>query len=160
VSSEGAGTGSIFTIVLPRGTRDTDAPQGHAREPLPPGQRILLVDDNRDAVETMAAVFRLQGQEVFVAYDGESGFELAAEHHPRIALLDIGLPSMDGYELARRIRQAPWGEDMLLVALTGWGQEQDRRKSSEAGFDAHLVKPMEAGQLSADLQSLLEAGAG
>jgi DNA-binding response OmpR family regulator len=118
---------------------------------LPPGRRIVLVDDNRDAADTLAMALRLQGHEVEVAYDGESGFEIAQQHPPGIMLLDLGLPGVDGHEIARRIRQTEWGRCILLAALTGWGQEPDRARSMDAGLDAHFVKPLEPEQLSAQL---------
>ena len=113
--------------------------------------RVLLVDDNVDAAESLAMLLRLWGHEVAVAHDGPDALRAAEAQRPEFALLDIGLPGMDGYELARRLRPQPGFGQTILVALTGWGQEEDRRRSKEAGFDHHLVKPVE---LSA-LQELL-----
>jgi CheY-like chemotaxis protein len=113
------------------------------RVPVSVGARILVADDNRDAADTLALILELDGHEVQKAYDGLEALKLAEEFRPQIALLDIGMPHMDGYQTARRIRDRPWGDSVLLVALTGWGQEQDRRQASEAGFDQHLVKPVD-----------------
>ena len=110
-------------------------------------QRILVVDDNRDATETLAALLQLSGHETATAYDGKSAIEIAESFRPDVLLLDIGMPELNGYEVARRVRALPWGADTTLVALTGWGQEDDRRRSQEAGFDAHLVKPVDHAQL-------------
>ena len=156
VHSDGPGTGSVFTIVLPRQERAAERPQ-RPREPLPAGRRILLVDDNRDGAESLALALRLQGHAVEVAYDGESGFELAQKSEPQIVLVDLGLPGIDGHELSRRIREAAWGKQMVLVALTGWAQEDDRRRSAQAGLDAHLTKPIDPEQLSAELHAIERA---
>jgi CheY-like chemotaxis protein len=112
-----------------------------------------LVDDNVDAAESLAMLLRLWGHEGAIAHDGPGALRAAEEQRPQVALLDIGLPSMDGYELARRLRPLPGMGQVVLVALTGWGQEEDRRRSEEAGFDHHLVKPVNL----ADLQQLLGA---
>ena len=159
MSSEGSGRGSAFTIVLPRQARDAERRGEKPREPLAPGRRILLVDDNRDGADSLAMALRLQGQAVEVAYDGESAFELAQKSKPEIMVVDLGLPGFNGHELARRIREAPWGKDLLLVALTGWAQEEDRRASVEAGLDAHLTKPLDPEQLSAELNAIEKARA-
>jgi len=100
-----------------------------------------VVDDNRDAADTLGKMLRVIGNELRVAYDGEEAVAAAAEFQPDVIFLDIGLPKIDGYEAARRIRELPSGKRMALVALTGWGQEEDKRRSKEAGFDLHLVKP-------------------
>jgi CheY-like chemotaxis protein len=105
--------------------------------------RILVVDDNADAAESLSILLRMQGHEVRVAYDGLEALDLAAELMPDLVLLDIGLPRLDGYEVARRLRQFPGGDGMIMVAVTGWGQAEDRRRSREAGFDHHLVKPLD-----------------
>ena len=109
--------------------------------------RVLLVDDNVDAAESLAMLLRLWGHEVAVAHDGPAALRAAEGQRPQVALLDIGLPGMDGYELARRLRSQPGLGRVVLVALTGWGQEEDRRRSQEAGFDHHLTKPVELGAL-------------
>ena len=105
-------------------------------------RRILVVDDNRDAAESLAILLKLSGNETHTAHDGLEAVETAAQVRPDLILLDIGLPKMNGYEAARRIREQPWGKSMVLVALTGWGQDEDRQKSRDSGFDGHLVKPV------------------
>jgi CheY-like chemotaxis protein len=125
-------------------TSATVSPKPSGREPAhPTARRILVVDDNHDAAESLAQLLALLGHEMRTAYDGLEAVEVAAAFQPEVVLLDIGLPKLNGYEAARRIRVLPGGERILLVALTGWGQAEDRRKSSEAGFDSHLVKPVE-----------------
>jgi CheY-like chemotaxis protein len=109
--------------------------------------RVLVVDDNVDAAVSLTIMLRLMGHESQTAHDGHEALEKAASFRPRLVLLDLGMPRLNGYDTARHIRQAPWGKQMVLVALTGWGQEEDRRKSREAGFDAHLVKPIDPGTL-------------
>ena len=101
------------------------------------------MDDNRDAADSLALLLRLSRHEVWTAYDGGAALSLAAEHAPEVVLLDIGLPGMDGYEVARRLRELPQTRESLLVALTGYGQAEDRERSNAAGFDDHLVKPVD-----------------
>lgn len=110
--------------------------------------RVLVVDDNADAADSLATLLGVMGYEVRTAYDGPEGIEAADDFRPAVALLDIGLPKLSGYDIARHVR-AQRGEDVLLVAITGWGQEEDRRRSREAGFDHHFTKP-------ADFEVLLE----
>jgi CheY-like chemotaxis protein len=105
--------------------------------------RILVVDDLRDAADSMAMMLETMGHDVRTAYDGLEAVQNAATFQPNIILLDIGLPRMNGYEVARRIRDEPWGGNVALVALTGWGQDADKRQSLEAGFDHHLTKPVD-----------------
>jgi CheY-like chemotaxis protein len=105
--------------------------------------RILVVDDNRDAAASLATLLEITGHETFTAHDGPTALEEIAELRPDVALLDIGLPRVNGFEVCRRVREQPWGSDVTMIALTGWGQEADRRKSTEAGFDGHLVKPVD-----------------
>jgi CheY-like chemotaxis protein/two-component sensor histidine kinase len=151
--SDGLGRGSEFTIRLPLFIRETN-PQVKTLSALeqsminaegtPPTQRrILVADDNNDALESLATLLQLSGHEVYTAVNGAVALESAEQHRPEVALLDIGMPKLDGYEVARRIRAQPWGQRMTLVALTGWGQDSDRRRSQEAGFDCHLVKPVD-----------------
>jgi CheY-like chemotaxis protein len=109
--------------------------------------RILVVDDNVDAADSMAELLRLTGQQVAVAYDGLSALNAAQANPWDIIFLDIGMPKMNGLEVARKLRQHPGLKNVLLVALTGWGQKEDRRRSQEAGFDLHLVKPVEPAML-------------
>jgi signal transduction histidine kinase len=151
--SEGTGRGSEFVIRLPlllETTQSANGTQSSARtDDAPPvRRRILVADDNADALETLATVLELGGHEVFSAANGSLALESAERHLPEVALLDIGMPLLDGYEVARRIRAQAWGKRITLVALTGWGQDSDRRRSQEAGFDSHLVKPLDLEKLT------------
>ncbi len=116
--------------------------------------RILVVDDNRDAATSLATLLQITGHETFTAHDGPTALEAIEQRRPDVVLLDIGLPRLNGYEVCRRVRELPWGKAVTLIALTGWGQEEDRRKSHEAGFDGHLVKPVEFPVLITLLDSL------
>jgi CheY-like chemotaxis protein len=143
--SEGPGLGSTFTVELPvmSSLRPSSRPGDAARQqPEPARRRILIAEDIPDAAEMLRTMLDLMGHEVRVASDGVQAVALAKEFDPEIALLDIGMPRMDGYQAAREIRQAMGGR-VLLVAVTGWGQEEDQRRSREAGFDHHLTKPAE-----------------
>ena len=145
--SEGPGKGSEFVMRLPL-LQDPPplapvAGEQPTRTREAPRRRILVVDDNTDAAETLALMLRLTGHEVRTAYDGPTALDLARAHPPDVVLLDIGLPGMNGVEVARRMRQDFGLTDALLVALTGYGQDEDRRRSQEAGFNAHLVKPVD-----------------
>jgi PAS domain S-box-containing protein len=160
--SAGPGQGSEFVVRLPaaseRGERGEGAAAG-SEAPRVPRRRVLVVDDNPDAADSFALLLRLAGQDVRTAYDGPSALARAEEFRPELVFLDIGMPGMDGYELARRLRAHPDLEGVGLVALTGWGQEEDRRRSQEAGFDRHLVKPVEPKMLGELLAGLkLPAG--
>ncbi len=159
--SAGLGRGSDFTIrlpVLPERQAQRQVDRGAVRAPaVAAGHRLLVVDDNRDAAESLAILLRAQGHAVRVAFDGASGIEQARAQHPELVFLDIGMPGMDGYEVARRMRATPGLEKVLLVALTGWGQKSDRLRSSEAGFDRHLVKPLEEKALKEVLAALSTA---
>lgn len=145
--SEGRGKGSEFVVRLPaldtapeRSKRQEDSTKG-----LPLARRrVLVVDDNVDAADSLAMVLRLLGQEVHVAYDGPSALERAQAAPPDIAFLDLGMPKMDGYDLARAFRANPDLAGAVLVALTGWGQPEDRQRTRTAGFNHHFVKPVEA----------------
>ncbi len=142
--SEGPGLGSEFRVSLPiaveaAGDADPAVPTVRAGGPR---RRILVVDDSRDSADSLAMLLRLMGHETRVAYDGRAALEAAERWRPHVVLLDLGLPEVDGLEVCRRLRAAPWGRRVRVAALTGWGQEQDRRRSHEAGFDAHLVKPV------------------
>jgi len=105
-------------------------------------KRVLVVDDNADAADSLAALLRVVGHEVQTARDGLQALLAAEQHRPHLLLLDISLPQMDGHEVCRRIRAEPWGQDMIIAAVTGWSREEDRRRSREAGFDTHFVKPL------------------
>jgi CheY-like chemotaxis protein len=102
-----------------------------------------VVDDNADAADSLGQLLEMLGNEVRTAYDGEAGIAAAEAFRPDVVLMDIGMPKLNGHEACRRIREQPWGKGMLLVALTGWGQDDDRRKTAAAGFDHHLVKPVD-----------------
>ena len=153
-ASAGADLGSTFVVHLPLMPPDIAVP------PAPAGpeggehrlQRILVADDNADAADSLAEMLRLEGHEVLVAADGAQAVALAAAHRPEVALLDIGMPGVDGFEAARRIRALDGGNEIVLIALTGWGQQEDRRRTLEAGFDAHRVKPIDHD----DLRQLLQ----
>ncbi|HEY3783894.1 MAG TPA: response regulator [Steroidobacteraceae bacterium] len=174
--SDGDGQGSEFVIRLPVSVEaaesqrmprtmqpsNPDSSQGNgvtvaaaaAVDSTPRRRRILVADDNSDALESLATLLELGGHEVFSAANGALALESAERHLPEVALLDIGMPKLDGYEVARRIRAQPWGRKITLVALTGWGQDSDRRRSGEAGFDSHLVKPLDLDKLTELLHQL------
>lgn len=105
-------------------------------------RRILIADDNYDAAAALAILMKFRGHDARVAHDGEEALAVAQTFEPHVVLLDLGMPKMDGYDTARRMRAEPWGKKAVLVALTGWGQPQDRQRTEEAGFDVHLVKPV------------------
>ena len=143
--SEGLGKGAEFVVRLPIAAEalpEAVAKNGGGRERVrPSGYRLLIVDDNKDAALTLSMLLRMQGHDVEVAYNGPDALNLAGTHRPDLVFLDIGMPLMDGFEVARRLRATSGLEATTLVALTGWGQREDRRKTTEAGFDHHLVKP-------------------
>ncbi|MEP6922266.1 MAG: ATP-binding protein [bacterium] len=148
--SAGAGKGSEFIIRLPsivvaQSLRSPDEKPGKV-DPII-RRRILVVDDNRDSAESMAMVLSLSGHEVATGHDGLQAVEMAETFRPHVVFLDIGMPGLNGFEACRRIREQPWGQKIVLVALTGWGQEEDKRQSQEAGFNAHLVKPVDLAAL-------------
>ena len=128
-----------------------NAPQTRAK---PRRQRLLVVDDNKDAAESMSLLLELWGHEAVCAHDGRSALEMAARYHPDAVFLDIGLPGMDGYEVAERLRELPQGQRMALIAITGYGQDTDRRRSRDAGIDHHLVKPVAPETLRVLIESL------
>jgi signal transduction histidine kinase/ActR/RegA family two-component response regulator len=150
--SDGPGQGSEFVVHLPL-TKETQQPSIAGRKPMSyasgPAQRILIVDDNADSADSLCRLLRVMGHDVQTANDGTTALEAARAHPPGIVLLDIGLPGMDGLEVARRMRQELGLTRTLLVALTGYGREADRRRSQEAGFDAHFVKPVDLDALHA-----------
>lgn len=162
-SSDGEGMGSEFVVRLPVVTpviARPDRSNGQTSDVVPPAlRRILVVDDNEDAADLLSQMLEMLGNEVRTANDGEAGVEVAAQFRPDVVLMDIGMPVLNGHEAARRIRQYPWGRGMVLVALTGWGQKDDRKKSSDAGFDHHLVKPVEMDVLRKLLAGLQKATA-
>lgn len=155
--SDGMGLGSEFVLQLPArpfaevldtSFDDDNLPVTHA------SKRILVVDDNQDAADSLQSLLDLQGHDVMTAHDGVMALQLAQEFSPELVLLDIGLPLFNGYEVAQRIRKEAWGQSMCLVALTGWGQSQDKQKAMEAGFDRHLTKPVEPEDLHSILDTL------
>lgn len=149
--SRGPGSGSEFVVCLPLATAEGAAAGPSCRPALAAPRRVLVVDDNRDAAESLAILLRSFGSETCVAFDGPSALRALSEFRPDAVLLDIGMPGMDGHEVARRIRARPEFSHVLLVALTGWGQEEDRRRSRLAGFDHHLNKPADMNALVAVL---------
>jgi CheY-like chemotaxis protein/two-component sensor histidine kinase len=155
--STGLGMGSMFVIRLPAVLDSSQCPQPHAEGPVhmsPPSLRILIVDDNRDAADSLAMLLRTTGNDIRTAYDGLEAVQVASEFLPEVVLLDIGLPKIDGHEVAQRIRKEPWGRQMCLIAVTGWSDETDRARSRAAGFDHHLVKPLDTGHLAQLLTSV------
>ncbi|HYM80124.1 MAG TPA: chemotaxis protein CheB [Candidatus Limnocylindria bacterium] len=155
--SAGLGHGSEFEVRLPIQAEPAEAPQPEPTAGAPgttTARRILVVDDNRDSATSLAMLLKLAGNQTHIAYDGLEAVEAAATFRPEVVLLDIGLPKLNGYEAARQIRAQPWGKKMVLVALTGWGQDEDRHKSREAGFDAHMVKPVDLAALTKLLAKL------
>lgn len=134
--------------------QDREAVRHGDEPPSPSGYRLLVVDDNRDAADSLAMLLRLQGHEVRVAYSGMAALEITKTYSPDMVFLDIGMPTMDGYEVARRLRQTPGLEKVVLAALTGWGQQEDRRRTAEAGFDYYFVKPPEPQALEGVLTGL------
>jgi len=156
--SEGIGRGSEFIVSLPVAETTPAATLGAvgragnapARSPL----RILVVDDNRDGADSCTALLEACGYLVGTAYSGGQALELAGEFCPRVILLDIGMPVLNGYEVAQKIRAQAWGQDIVLVAMTGWGQEEDKQRAMAAGFDHHLIKPINPQELEALLQGI------
>ena len=159
--SSGVGHGSEFSIHLPRSVVVSQRPTGEL-EHLPslqaagPRGKVMVVDDNRDAADTLSLVLRMSGHEVFVGHSGKDALELGPRERPDAVILDIGMPDMTGYDAARRIRREAWGRQVLLVAVTGWGQEDDKEKARAAGFDRHLTKPIDPDQLERMLTAFLQ----
>ncbi len=162
--SDGPGQGSEFAVRLPACAEPTvrDGHEGDDEAADPTARascRVLVVDDNVDAADSLGMLLRLSGQQVRVAYDGPTALALAPEFQPEVVILDLGMPSMDGFAVARRLRSQPGFGKALLIALTGWGNEEAKRRSQEAGFDYHLVKPADPRQLQALLESVGRAEA-
>lgn len=161
--SGGVGKGSEFVVRLPIEVASDDPPVLISEPELAvptTGHRILVVDDNTDSSESMSMLLKLLGNETFTASDGLEALEAAETIRPDVVLLDIGLPTLNGYEVCRSIRAQPWGKSMILIALTGWGQGEDRSRSTAAGFNAHMVKPVDFDELSELLSRLLSGGQG
>jgi PAS domain S-box-containing protein len=156
--SEGPGRGAEFVVRLPVVGPPVE-PSARAKAPAPPPpspRRILVVDDNEDSAESLALVLQMKGNDVRTAQDGPEALGLAEEFRPQLIFLDIGLPGEDGHSVCRRIRALSWGRDLPIVALTGWGHEEDRERSREAGFTCHLVKPADPATLDRLLARLPE----
>ncbi len=147
--SEGQGKGAEFVVRLPAAPTPASAdPKPKSAEPLRSMQhRVLVVDDNRDSADSLSMLLKIMGHDVRTAYDGPEAIESVAQYHPDVVLLDIGLPTMSGYDVARALQDAPDRSRRVLIAVTGYGQDEDRRRSREAGFDHHLVKPVDAAAL-------------
>jgi PAS domain S-box-containing protein len=162
VRSEGLGRGSEFIIHLPhkvlapRATAEVEEESGAANANVVRHCRVLVADDNRDAAESLAMVLRFAGYEVFIAFNGAEALALGEQERPRAAILDIGMPGMSGHEVARRMRLEAWGRNAVLIALTGWGQEQDKQAAKAAGFDEHMTKPVDPDKVERLLAALLE----
>ena len=157
-TSAGANAGSVFTVRLPLAA--AEAASAPAPDPDLPAQdgaaglKVLVVDDNVDAAVTLSMILDISGHTAQVAHDGYQALAMAQAFRPRVAFLDIGMPGMSGYDTARAMRTTPGLEDIVLVALTGWGAESDRLRSNQAGFDHHLTKPVQLDVVEALLASL------
>src|SRR3984957_1858978 len=155
--SEGIGRGSELVVTLPQYCQEISMPVASDPPPPEPQQkrrRLMVIDDNKDAAESMSMLFELWGHEVICTYEGRAALETAAKYRPDAVFLDIGLPGMDGYEIAERLRELPESAHTVIVAITGYGQDEDRRRSREAGIDHHLVKPVSPETLHKLLDSL------
>jgi len=161
VRSDGLGRGSEFIVHLPHRVLASaralsrDESTGAANASVVRRGRILVADDNRDAAESLALVLRFSGYEVFIAFSGTEALEIGQRERPRAAIIDIGMPGMSGHEVARRMRLEAWGRNAALIALTGWGQEQDKQAAKAAGFDEHLTKPVDPDDVEHVLDELL-----
>jgi CheY-like chemotaxis protein len=152
VSTAGLGRGSEFSIYLPGIRVATGTIQDRSTTELPSGScghRVLVADDNRDGAESLAMLLENLGFKVDVAFTGVEALALAAQHRPHAAILDIGMPGKSGYEVAQQIRREAWGSQVILIAVTGWGQEENRRAAHSAGFDHHFTKPVDLEALGA-----------
>jgi signal transduction histidine kinase/CheY-like chemotaxis protein len=153
-SSGGSGCGSEFMVRLPRASAPQAAETSAPADASPLPQRILVVDDNRDAADSLGLFLGLLGSDIKVTHDGIAALQALEDFQPHVMLLDIGMPGMDGHEVARRTRQQSRFDDVVIIALTGWGQEKDRRASREAGIDMHLIKPVDLSRLQQLLRSV------
>ena len=152
VASGGHGRGSLFTVRLPAASPSRATDQVPQAPVVSQPRRVLVVEDQPDAREVLRLALQLAGHEVFEAADGPSGIEAVSRHQPDAAVIDIGLPGCDGYEVARQVRRVSDGRTIFLVALTGYGQPDDHQRAEEAGFDVHLVKPIDLDRLNALLR--------
>jgi CheY-like chemotaxis protein len=163
VESAGAGQGSTFTIRLPASVLVQEEAKAQVAPSQPalasPTGKVLIVDDNVDAAQTLGLALKISGHETFIAHSGKDALRAGEEHEPDAVILDIGMREMNGYETARRIRTAPWGKAVLLVALTGWGQQEDKDRSSSDGFNVHLTKPVDFATVENLLRDFLACGA-
>jgi CheY-like chemotaxis protein len=149
--SAGPDTGSRFTVRLPVARTEaatTSASPVSNSAGRPQNRRILVVDDNHDSALTLAMLLKIMGHETQTAHDGVEAVSTAEQFRPELIIMDIGMPRMNGLDACRRIREQPWGKTITMVALTGWGQEQDQQRTREAGFDLHLVKPVQPAELN------------
>jgi signal transduction histidine kinase/CheY-like chemotaxis protein len=159
--SDGPGRGSEFLVRLPVvGALAPEPARAREDEKRASKARILIVDDNQDSADSLSMLLQIMGNEVHTAYDGEQAVQVAEAARPEVVLLDLAMPKLNGYEVCRRIREQPWGRTAILIALTGWGQEADRRRTEEAGFDRHIVKPVEPRALMQLLGSFLPGRGG
>jgi CheY-like chemotaxis protein len=149
VSSPGVGQGSEFTIRLPLAPAEEELPAAPPATPPAAARSILIVEDNEDARDALRMALELSGQHVKTARDGAEAIRATREHPPEVAVIDIGLPDMDGYQVARTMRAQPGGDGVHLIALTGYGQPADRERALRAGFDSHLIKPVDPAALTA-----------
>jgi CheY-like chemotaxis protein len=156
--SEGPGHGAEFVVRLPATGR---APMAADRPPAVADdgskRKVLVADDNRDSADSLGMLLRLAGHDVEVAYDGSAAIAIANTLEPDVILLDIGMPKMNGYDAARNIRREAWSANTVLIALTGWGQTEDKLRAQQAGFDRHLVRPVDSAELAAALQATRDA---
>jgi CheY-like chemotaxis protein len=144
----------MTTMLADNHMADTNATRAAAVNTTQKRFRILVVDDNHDSALSLAMLLSIMGHETRTAHDGESAVATAESFLPEVVLLDIGLPKLNGYEVAQRIREQPWGASMFLIAVTGWGQDEDRQRSSEVGLNVHMVKPVEPAALEQLLAGL------
>jgi PAS domain S-box-containing protein len=160
--SHGSGTGSEFVVRLPLTEKSMPSAARKAAAAAPKtgetARRILVVDDNRDSADSLAMVLRLMGHDVETAYDGMTAVEAAEQRRPDVVLLDLGMPQMNGYDTCRRIREQDWGRKMVVIAQTGWGQEADRSRTEQAGFNGHLTKPPDLALLTRMLNEMPAGG--
>jgi PAS domain S-box-containing protein len=154
VRSEGTGRGSEFIVTLPRRTLNSVPEETTPRaSELSVRRRVLIADDNRDAADSLAMLLRMDGHDVAVVHDGRQAVATIDSFRPEIAVLDIGMPELNGYDVAREVRQGPLGKSITLIALTGWGQASDKARAAAAGFDHHFTKPLEPDSLAQMLRS-------
>jgi CheY-like chemotaxis protein len=147
--SAGPGAGSEFAVRLPVSASEAGDSEGDEQAPdrRIQARRILVVDDNHDGCDSMAALLSIDGHTVQTEYDGVSAIAAAEKFRPQVILMDLGMPKMNGYDACAHIRAQAWSKDMLVVAMTGWGQKEDKLRAQQAGFDAHLVKPVDPDEL-------------